>query len=133
MTNSPVTAQPQHRTPAEDLAWSGQQIAALDAIGEWLEHGHGSSPFYLAGYAGTGKTTLAKEIGRRAGDAVFGAFTGKAADVMRRKGCADAATIDSLIYVPLVEVACAATPPCVVAACLAGDRCQHRRERFIGR
>jgi MoxR-like ATPase len=49
--------------------WSGQQSAALDAIEAWLTHGDGS-PFYLAGHAGTGKTTLAKEIGRRAGDAV---------------------------------------------------------------
>jgi exodeoxyribonuclease-5 len=122
--------------PATDIVWSGQQSAALDAIGKWLTHGDGS-PFYLAGYAGTGKTTLAKEIGQCAGDAVFGAFTGKAADVMRRKGCGDAATIDSLIYIPKLELSCAAAPPCAAArACAArrdGNRCLHLRERFIGR
>lgn len=121
---------------ALDIVWSGQQSAALDAVEEWLAHGNGT-PFYLAGYAGTGKTTLAREIGRSAGDAVFAAFTGKAADVMRRKGCADATTIDSLIYIPQLAVTCAASPPCaVIQSCPAmrdGNRCQHRRERFIGR
>ena len=53
------------------------------------------------GYAGTGKTTLAREIARRAGGEVaFAAFSGKAAAVMRQKGCADADTIDHLIYRP---------------------------------
>jgi exodeoxyribonuclease V len=43
--------------------------------------------FCLGGYAGTGKTTLAKELAEVVtGGVVFGAFTGKAATVMRRKG-----------------------------------------------
>ncbi len=34
------------------------------------------------------------------GEVAFGAFTGKAAHVLRQKGCADASTIHSLIYRP---------------------------------
>ncbi len=55
--------------------------------------------FRLFGYAGTGKTTLARRIAEDVdGTVVYGAFTGKAASVMRQKGCYDAATIHSLIY-----------------------------------
>lgn len=58
-----------------------------------------SPVFYLAGYAGTGKTTLAIELASIAKGAVaFAAFTGKAARVMRSKGCDGARTIHSLIY-----------------------------------
>jgi exodeoxyribonuclease-5 len=45
---------------ATDIGWSDQQSKALDAIEMWRTHGDGS-PFYLAGYAGTGKTTLARD------------------------------------------------------------------------
>jgi len=55
--------------------------------------------FRLFGYAGTGKTTLAKHLAEDVdGKVVFAAFTGKAALVMRRKGCAGASTIHSMIY-----------------------------------
>src|SRR5262249_27126732 len=62
----------------DGVVWLDQQRTALDAIAAWLKNGN-IEPYYLAGHAGTGKTTLAKEIGRRAGDVVFGAYTGKAA------------------------------------------------------
>jgi exodeoxyribonuclease-5 len=120
-------------------SWSAQQRAALDAIETWLTKGASKarSPFYLAGHAGTGKTTLAREIGQRAGDTVFAAFTGKAASVMRRKGCVNASTIDSLIYMPQLESFCVATPPCIaIQACphlRDENRCPHLREHFIGR
>jgi exodeoxyribonuclease-5 len=53
----------------------------------------------LFGYAGTGKTTLARHIADGVdGDVAFGAYTGKAALVLRHKGCADASTIHSMIY-----------------------------------
>ena len=80
------------------MIWSPQQDAALSAVGRWLREG---SPqvFRLFGYAGTGKTTLARHIAESAkGEILFGAFTGKAALVMRSKGCKDARTIHSLIY-----------------------------------
>lgn len=76
-----------------------QQDAALKAIAAWRKDG-GAQVFRLFGYAGTGKTTLARRIADDVteGPVVFGAFTGKAASVMRQKGCHDAATIHSLIY-----------------------------------
>ena len=57
--------------------------------------------FRLFGYAGTGKTTLARHFAEHVdGEVQFAAFTGKAAQVMRTKGCDNARTIHSLIYRP---------------------------------
>jgi exodeoxyribonuclease-5 len=61
----------------------------------------------------------------------FAAFTGKAAKVMRDKGCDGATTIDSLIYKPLIETSCAAKGPCAPPHCK--NRCQNLRKRHIGR
>lgn len=81
------------------MNWSPQQVQALDSVGQWLRER--SKPFYrLFGYAGTGKTTLAKHLAEGAGRVLFGAFTGKASSVMRSKGCSDATTIHKLIYKP---------------------------------
>jgi exodeoxyribonuclease-5 len=82
------------------------QDAALKAVAGWLKQkpGKRGTPqiFRLFGYAGTGKTTLAKHIAAGAeGKVLFAAFTGKAALVMRSKGCAGASTIHSMIYRPL--------------------------------
>jgi ATP-dependent exoDNAse (exonuclease V) alpha subunit len=85
------------------VQWSPQQDAALGAVGRWLKAGD-RQVFRLFGYAGTGKTTLARHIAESADGAVaFAAFTGKAAHVMRGKGCAGASTIHSLIYRPRGE------------------------------
>ncbi|MEL6873475.1 MAG: AAA family ATPase, partial [Pseudomonadota bacterium] len=82
------------------MDWSPQQDDALQAAAKWLKS-RDSQVFRLFGYAGTGKTTLAKEIAQNVdGDVVFGAFTGKAAHVLRQKGCEGASTIHSLIYRP---------------------------------
>lgn len=79
--------------------WSPQQDAALRAVRDWLRNPGGKQWFYLAGYAGTGKTTLAKHLAEGVdGDVLFGAFTGKAALVLRSKGCEGASTIHSMIY-----------------------------------
>jgi len=78
--------------------WSPEQTRALDAVGRWLRKGE-PQLFRLFGFAGVGKTTLAKHIAEGArGEALFAAFTGKAALVLRSKGCAGATTIHSLIY-----------------------------------
>ena len=80
------------------MNWSPQQDDALRAVADWLK---GGSPqlFRLFGYAGTGKTTLARHIAEDVdGTVVFAAFTGKAALVLRNKGCEGAQTIHSLIY-----------------------------------
>lgn len=82
--------------------WSPQQDGALTAIDRWLKatkRGRAEPVFRLFGYAGTGKTTLARHIAEGVeGEVRFAAFTGKAAQVMRARGCADAGTIHSLIY-----------------------------------
>jgi exodeoxyribonuclease-5 len=80
--------------------WSPQQDLALKDVSRWLK-GHGGQVFRLFGYAGTGKTTLAKHLAENIdGDVCFAAFTGKAALVMRARGCEGARTLHSLIYRP---------------------------------
>jgi exodeoxyribonuclease-5 len=76
---------------------SPQQVKAYDAVGRWLRQDE--QVYYLAGYAGTGKTTLAKKFAETFdGPVHFAAFTGKAAHVLRRAGCHGASTLHSLIY-----------------------------------
>lgn len=74
---------------------SYQQQQAIDAIQRWMQSDQ--QLFRLFGYAGTGKTTLAKYAA--SGATLFCAFTGKAAYVLRQKGC-EAFTIHQLIYCP---------------------------------
>lgn len=80
------------------MSFSPQQEGAIKAVRRWLAALNGPQVFYLAGYAGTGKTTIAKALAEDAGKVVFAAFTGKAALVLRSKGCRKASTIHSLIY-----------------------------------
>lgn len=80
-----------------------EQEKALDAVQGWFLDGRvRHQPFRLFGPAGTGKTTLARSVETAlgiAGGAVFGAYTGKAAHVLRKKGV-PASTIHSAIYEP---------------------------------
>jgi exodeoxyribonuclease V len=79
--------------------WSPQQDAALKAVAAWLRNPGRQQVFRLFGFAGTGKTTLAQHFAEGVdGPVLFGAFTGKAAHVMHRKGCRGARTVHSLIY-----------------------------------
>ena len=80
------------------MQFSPQQDDALMAVNNWLKDPGGKQTFYLAGYAGTGKTTIARHLAEDAGKVLFGAFTGKAALVLRSKGCRGASTIHSMIY-----------------------------------
>jgi exodeoxyribonuclease-5 len=84
--------------PRPSREWSSEQLEALDKVGRWLKAGE-PQVFRLFGYAGVGKTTLARHLAESApGETAFAAFTGKAALVMRSKGCVGATTIHALIY-----------------------------------
>ena len=85
------------------MQFSPQQDAALKAVSKWLKEGR-SPVFRLFGYAGTGKTTLARHFAEHVdGEVLFAAFTGKAAQVLRSRGAKNAKTIHSLIYRPRGE------------------------------
>ena len=93
-----------------------QQAAAIDDVMEWIRTPGAPQIFRLFGYAGTGKTTIAKHIAQLVGGRViFAAYTGKAALVLRSKGCLPSSTIHSLIY--KVED----TPPCPICRGLGKD------------
>lgn len=80
------------------------QAQAVSDVTRWYREG--AEPVYrLFGFAGTGKTTLARHIVEALGaDPVrYAAYTGKAAHVLRTKGCDAASTIHSLIYMPKIR------------------------------
>ena len=80
--------------------WSPQQQQALDRVGRWLKE-RDKPAFQLAGYAGTGKTTLAKHLAATVnGPVYFAAYTGKAAHVLTKSGAVNVSTIHKLIYTP---------------------------------
>jgi exodeoxyribonuclease-5 len=114
----------------KQIDWSSGQREALQRISDWLRSG--TKPFfYLGGYAGTGKSTLASEIAHYVDNAVvYAAFTGKAALVMQSKGCTNASTVDRLIYAHKVEKRCTRNPSCAVPC---ADQCQFLHEKLIGR
>jgi exodeoxyribonuclease-5 len=87
---------------------STEQGRVLGEVSEWLRGTREQSAFqapwrYLAGVAGSGKSTLLKELSREFRVA-YCALTGKAASVLREKGCADATTLHKLLYRPEEKV-----------------------------
>lgn len=74
---------------------SQEQEKAFDLIMKWLEGPE--KRFVLGGYAGTGKSTLAGILSNMLENVTFCAYTGKAASVLRSKGCS-ADTIHGSIY-----------------------------------
>ena len=79
------------------MKWSQQQELALIAVRRFLNSSR--QVFRIFGHAGTGKTSLAKEIANNvSGLVLFMAYTGKAASVLQDKGCVGATTIHSGIY-----------------------------------
>lgn len=80
------------------MKWSPQQREALRKALSWRKS---KKPYFtLAGYAGTGKSTLAAALSEDVGGPVYyAAYTGKAAHVLRKKGV-EASTIHKLIYLP---------------------------------
>lgn len=89
-----------------EQTWSPQQQEAIDKVSAWLADKNRPQIFRLFGYAGTGKTTLAKHLAKGVeGTVLFACFTGKAAQVLRNKGCDGATTIHSLIYKAHIDYA----------------------------
>lgn len=89
------------------MKFSPNQELALKAVEEWYRSpwpSQGHKIFRIFGYAGTGKTTLARYFADNiGGEVVYGTFTGKAALVMRKNGCHNAKTLHSLVYIPEVD------------------------------
>jgi exodeoxyribonuclease-5 len=85
--------------PTNPIVLTAEQQSAVDAITKWAtSHAAMLNPtFSLGGYAGTGKTTVIRTLKATLPSVKVAAFTGKAVDVLRRKGV-DAQTIHSLIY-----------------------------------
>lgn len=80
------------------MKWTPQQEQALSDVSDWLRDPR-QQVFRLFGYAGTGKTTLARHLSEGVeGQTFFAAYTGKAAHVLQQRGCPGARTIHSLIY-----------------------------------
>lgn len=117
------------------MQWSGQQATAIQKVADWHRSyvpgdKSGQQVFRVFGYAGTGKTTLAREFASQiSGTACFAAFTGKAALMMRRNGCEGASTIHGLIYEARqradgsVEFALNQDSPAAAAALIVIDEC----------
>lgn len=84
---------------------SPMQQATVDSITAWYEYDGADQVYRLFGFAGSGKTTLARHIVDQLGVANvrYAAYTGKAVSVLRSKGAAPASTIHSLIYIPRAQ------------------------------
>src|SRR4051794_37334503 len=87
-----------------DITPTDEQTRAIKAVTDWYADRSGPQEFYLAGYAGVGKSTIAnfavEDLGakHKVKKVRTAAFTGKAASVLRKKGIPEAQTIHSLIY-----------------------------------
>lgn len=80
------------------MQFAKDQDESLVKADRWFRNGD-EQVFHFFGYAGTGKTTLAKHLASGIdGTVLFGAYTGKAAHVLKTKGCDNASTIHSMIY-----------------------------------
>jgi exodeoxyribonuclease-5 len=94
---APSTAQPV--VPEPPPAILPEQARAVSAVLDWYRSEQRKQVFKLFGPAGTGKTSLAKTVASQIGGQIlFAAFSGKAAGVLRQKGCRDADTLHHLIY-----------------------------------
>jgi exodeoxyribonuclease-5 len=87
-----------------NLTFSPLQERAIDAIVQWYGDPLASQEFVLHGYAGTGKSTVVAEAISRLkhiygiSNIPTGAYTGKAAHVLRKKGNTNSSTVHGLIY-----------------------------------
>lgn len=79
---------------------SPKQEEAFNLIMAWLNDKN-RKRFVLGGYAGTGKSTLARHLEEAIGahNIYYCAYTGKAANVLREKGCKNVNTIHGYTYI----------------------------------
>lgn len=83
---------------------SDAQAKVLREIEAWLADPSGPQWKYLAGYAGVGKTTILRALQNGRRRVGYCAYTGKAAHVLRGKGCEGATTLHKLLYRPEEKV-----------------------------
>lgn len=86
-----------------NIRLSAMQSEAVDSIVSWYKKPvRENQLFYLAGYAGSGKTTLVSfvldALGISDSEVCFATYTGKAAMVLSQKTDKDVSTIHSLCY-----------------------------------
>lgn len=87
-----------------DFTFTPEQEAGICKIVNWYDtyqHGVSQQVMRMIGEAGSGKTSIMKEIAARTKRRVrFGAFAGKAAMVLSNKGCLGAETLHMMLYEP---------------------------------
>jgi exodeoxyribonuclease-5 len=116
--NDTVQKQDSISLPPQIVLTPEQEHAVNYICSVWFTNPNADQIFTLGGYAGTGKTTVIKEIRKRIDDIVkqsdsfdieyetpteITAFTGKAVSVLRRKGLWQAKTLHSLLYTVEVD------------------------------
>ena len=93
-------------TEVRQIIFNEQQENAIKMVvgwyKGWYEKRHSKQVFFLAGFAGTGKTTVAMACAERCAGNIqaveFIAPTGKAASRLRQKGCKHARTMHQFTY-----------------------------------
>jgi exodeoxyribonuclease-5 len=90
----------------DETSPSDEQFAAIRAIEDWYSDKRAPQVYFLGGGAGTGKSYTANKVIERLKErnkvkkVASGAYTGKAAHILRKKGVKDATTIHQMIYEP---------------------------------
>lgn len=95
-----------------DFTFNDGQVVAIDKAVQWYRDAQDRKPgtkkyFFLAGYAGTGKTSVARAIADRCARpsrVVYIAPTGKATSRLRAKGAFGAKTLHKFMYVFVGEM-----------------------------
>lgn len=104
--SSPAVAYSQEFLTKEfGIEFNEQQVDAINKAVVWYQgwrnRSHRRQIFFINGFAGTGKTTIAKAITTLCGvfdRTAFIAPTGKAASRLRQKGCPNAGTLHQFVY-----------------------------------
>lgn len=80
--------------------WTDEQRTALDAIEDWKQNRDHENHFALTGAAGTGKSTMMREIATRYPMSTLTAMTGRAALRLSECAGAPASTLHKVLYWP---------------------------------